>query len=91
MTNSKNTLSYMEHQAQLLNRASRQNSGNSVLSAWLKESAKYFEQKCSDINKTLDSMSLGSYKESRKNRKETYASDWYAYEEEYAYNFSGDN
>ena len=39
-------------------------------------------------NAILDSMPLGNYEEANTRRTE-YAHEWYAYEEEYAYNFCG--
>ena len=96
MTPNTNTssLTYLTLQAQTLNRASRNhaNSGNSVLANWMKESAEYFENRCNEINDILDSMSLGNYRNTgRRSEREQYTADWMAYEEEYAYNFCGDN
>ena len=96
MTPNTNTssLAYLTLQAQTLNRASRNHlaSGNSVLANCMKESAEYFENRCNEINDILDSMSLGNYRNtSRRSEREKYTADWMAYEEEYAYNFCGEN
>ena len=92
-TTNKNSLSYMTLQAQTLNLSARKHEslGNSVLANWMRESAEYFENRCHEINDILDSMSLGNYAQSRRSEREQYADAWYAYEEEYAYNFCGEN
>lgn len=65
-----------------------ESSGNTLLASWMRASAEHFRKLDLRTKKALDEMPLGAYEESN-TRKEKYAHDWYAYEDEYAYNFNG--
>ena len=65
--------------------------GNTLLASWMRESAEHFKNMKHEIDSMLDDMALGNYERSRRSRREEYAHDWFDYEEEYSYNFCGDN
>lgn len=87
------TTTTMQLQSRTLNlRAEHHESqGNTLLASWMRESAEYFQTLKHDIDMALDNMSLGNYELSRRSRREEFASEWYGYEEEYAYNWHGEN
>ena len=65
-------------------------SGNTLLASWMRESAKHFESLDRATQRALDSLSLGNYEVVSTSRRIQNANDWYAYEEEYVYNFFGE-
>ena len=65
--------------------------GNNLLASWMKSSAKHFEDVARRTNAMLDKMALGNYETVSTSRRGQFAHDWYEYEDEYSYNFSGLN
>lgn len=63
--------------------------GNTLLASWLRENAIRVEQVHRQTERALNKMALGQYEETSTSRKAEYTHQWYAYEEEYAYNFNG--
>lgn len=87
------TTTQMALQSRALNISAKKHEeqGNTLLASWMHESAEHFKNLKHEIDEKLDSMALGNYISSKRSRREEFASDWFDYEEEYAYNFSGDN
>ena len=63
--------------------------GNTLLSSWLRSSAEHFKKVYEETNRILDEMALGNYETSSHSRRSEFTKQWYAYEEEYAFNFYG--
>ena len=81
----------LEKQVMTLNTMSRKHekAGNTKLAGWLKSSVKHFKKVCEETNRMLDEMALGNYETSSTSTKDEFTHQWYAYQDEYAYNFCG--
>lgn len=62
--------------------------GNVTLASWMHESAEYYHSIQQSNEKFLDKF-LVREETVKHTRREEFSSQWYAYEEEYAYNFFG--
>ena len=65
--------------------------GNSLLASWMRASAEHFEEVERRTNQVLDNIALGNYGDARMSKRGQFAHEWYAYEDEYAYNYNGLN
>lgn len=77
----------------LLNQGARINAskGNDLLASWMSESAMELEKMVRDTDNFLDKFladSKARHNKTSHSKRNAFASDWYAYEDEYAYNFS---
>lgn len=64
--------------------------GNTLLASWFMDSTTYVGTCVRTIDHLLDSMPLGNYEHAcSTSPRQQYTHDWFAYEDEYAYNFSG--